>query len=474
MSKKSLSRREFLRIAGVASAGLAAAACVAPAAPAPPAAAPVATTAPPAAEAPKAAAPAAAAVKLAFWSEGFAEWVNPKIEAYKTVKPNVAIDFVTFKWGEMMPKLLTATAGGTSPNSIIQDRFRMAGWAARGGATAIDDFLTKFSIKKADYIPATWAECVWQGKTYALPFETDGRFIFWNKDIFKAAGLDPEKAPPTEDWAAMTAMAKKLTKTASDGSVDVMGFVPTQTLGAVYGNGGDFVYAWANGAVFLKDDKTAFMDDPKLVETLTWEADVQNAVGGIDKASAFSSGWPTTAGYSPFGAGKLAMMTNGDWNLATFAKYYPDLKFGMAPWKMKGDASKSTGFAGGFCMAIPAGAKNLPESFDWLQYLLSYDNQVDVGVTQQNIPALIKAASSDDVIKSSPYPDLRKMANASMLYANFRPVSPAGQNIQDLWAYPGTGRDWVLYGKKTPEQACKDMQTEVQKALDEFWATQKS
>jgi multiple sugar transport system substrate-binding protein len=417
---------------------------------------------------------AAGAVKLAFWTEGWPEWINPKIDAYKKVKPDVAIGFVTFKWGEMMPKLLTATAGGTSPNLIIQDRFRMAGWASRGGATAIDDYIAQFNIKKEDYIPATWAECVWQGKTYALPWETDGRFIFWNKDIFSAAGLDPEKAPPTEDWQAMTDMAKKLTKTASDGSVDVMGFVPTQTLGAVYGNGGDIVYAWANGAVFLKDPKTAFMDDPKLVETLTWEADCQTAVGGVDKASTFSSGWPTTAGYSPFGAGKLAMMTNGDWNLATFAKYYPDLKFGMAPWKMKGDASKSTGFAGGFCMAIPAGAKDMPASFDWLMYLLSEANQIDVGVTLQAIPALTKAANSDAVVKSSAFPDLRKMANASMQYANFRPITPVGDNIQTLWAYLGDGRDWVLYGKKTPAQACKDMQDQVQKALDEFWASVKS
>ncbi len=468
MPKKSLSRREFLKIAGVSAGSVVAASCV------PPAAAPAAPAEPAAAtgaEAPKAEVPAAAAVTLAFWTEGWPEWIDPKIEAYKTVKPEVAIDFVTFKWGEMMPKLLTATAGGTSPNAIIQDRFRMAGWAARGGATAIDDFITKFNIKSEDYLPATWAECVWQGKTYALPWQTDGRFIFWNKDIFEANGLDPEVSPPTEDWAAMIEMAKKLTKTASDGAIDVMGFVPTQTLGAVYGNGGDFVYAWANGATFLKDERTAFMDDPRLVETLTWEYDVQEAVGGIDAASTFSSGWPTTAGYSPFGAGKLAMMTNGDWNLATFAKYYPDLKFGMAPWRMKGDASKSTGFAGGFCMAIPAGAPNLPESFDWLQYLLSYENQVDCGVTLQAIPALIKAANSDEVIQSSPYPEMRKMANESMQYANFRPVSPAGQNIQDLWAYPGTGRDWVLYGQKAPEQACADMQTEVQKALDEFWAS---
>jgi multiple sugar transport system substrate-binding protein len=466
MTKKSLSRRAFLRGAGVTMAGLAVAAC-APAAPAPAAEAPAAPAA--STEAPAAAAPAAAAAKIAFWTEGWPEWITPQIDAYKKVKPETTIDFVTFKWGEMMPKLLTATAGGTSPNLIIQDRFRMAGWAARGGCTALDDYVAQYKINKDDYIPATWAECIWQGKVNAIPWQTDGRFIFWNKDLFAAAGLDPEKVPPTEDWAAMVDLAKKLTKTASDGSVDVMGYVPAQVLN--YGNGGDFVYAWANGGEFMKDEKTAWMDNPKLIETLTWQNDVITAVGGMDKASAFASGWPTTAGFSAFGSGKLAMAVDGDWNLANWKKYYPDLKFGMAPWNMRNDASKSTGFAGGFCMAVPTGAKELPATFEWLNYLTSYDNQVDVGVKLQCIPALTKAAMSDALINSSPYPDLRKMANQSMQYANFRPITPAGDTIQELWAGPGTGRDWVLYGKKTVDQAIKDMQTQVQQALDDFWAS---
>ena len=58
-----------------------------------------------------------------------------------------------------------------------------------------------------------------------------------------------------------------------------------------------------------------------------------------------------------------------------------------------------------------------------------------------------------------------------MQYANFRPITPVGQLIQDLWTFPGTGRDWVLYGQKTPEQACADMQEQVQQQLDEYWAS---
>lgn len=461
MSAQSLSRRQFLRMAGLTALGAAAAACAAPVAP--PAAAPAAA---PAAEE---AAPAAAEVKLQFWTEVAGEWVQKQIEAYKQVKPEVTFEFVTFKWGEMTPKLLTASAGGTAPNCVIQDRFRMAVWVSRGGATELTDYIAQYDVKAEDYWPATWAEGVWMGKVYSIPFNTDGRFIFWNKELLAEAGYDPEVEPPTYDWAAMIEVTQKLTKTAGDGSVDVMGFVPSQMLG--YGNGGDYVYAWANGGEFMKDDKTAWLDNPKLVETLQWQLDCINAVGGIQKAADFAAGWPTQAGFSPFGAGKLAMMVSGDWNLSNFAKYYPDLKFGMAPWHIRNDQEKVTGFAGGFCLAIPAGAKNLPASFEWLHFISTYEAQLDLGIQNQSIPCLKKAALSDELVNSSPFPELRKLANASMEYARFRPITPVGQLIQDLWTYPGTGRDWVLYGQKTPEQACADMQAEVQKALDEFWAS---
>ena len=87
----------------------------------------------------------------------------------KYVMPNVSIEFVTFKWGEMTPKLMTASAGGAAPHITRQDRFRMAGWAGRGGATLLDDFVDQYNINGDDYFPATWAEGVWAGKVYSIP-----------------------------------------------------------------------------------------------------------------------------------------------------------------------------------------------------------------------------------------------------------------------------------------------------------------
>ncbi len=103
-----------------------------------------------------------------------------------------------------------------------------------------------------------------------------------------------------------------------------MGFVPSQMLG--YGNGGDHVYAWANDGEFMKDDRTAWMDNPKLVETLQWQADV------IERRAAWIRRWstaprPTIAGFALRGR-HSAMMVSGDWVLMDISKYYEGMNFG--------------------------------------------------------------------------------------------------------------------------------------------------
>ena len=52
-----------------------------------------------------------------------------------------------------------------------------------------------------------------------------------------------------------------------------------------------------------------------------------------------------------------------------------------------------------------------------------------------------------------------------MNYRQLPPDHPGRAGDPGLWTYPGTGRDWVFYGQKTPEEACADMQEIVQKAL---------
>jgi ABC-type glycerol-3-phosphate transport system substrate-binding protein len=76
----------------------------------------------------------------------------------------------------------------------------------------IDGFIKTDDDKKwmASFFPAFMENSRTGGKTWGVPFQRSTIVLYWNKDAFKEAGLDPEKAPA--NWEEMQAFAAKLTK----------------------------------------------------------------------------------------------------------------------------------------------------------------------------------------------------------------------------------------------------------------------
>ena len=92
-----------------------------------------------------------------------------------------------------------------------------------------DDIVTAAADKawlKAFY-PALMANGTYKGKVYGIPFQRSTIVMYWNKDAFKEAGLDPEKPPAT--WAEMTQMAGKLLKKDASGNVSRWGVMVPST-----------------------------------------------------------------------------------------------------------------------------------------------------------------------------------------------------------------------------------------------------
>lgn len=102
----------------------------------------------------------------------------------------------------------------------------------------------KFDIK--DYEPNVLSYYTVGGKLYGMPFNTSAPMLYYNKDLFKAAGLDPNKPPRT--YAEVLDAAKKLTKKDAAGKVQVIGY-------------GISIYGWifeqlnaAGGGLYLNND----------------------------------------------------------------------------------------------------------------------------------------------------------------------------------------------------------------------------
>jgi len=145
---------------------------------------------------------------------------------------------------EAQSKYIATLAGGTPPSVVVFDRFQVAGYAAQGAFRPLDDLIGQDKYDLGQFMPATVEEGKgMDGKQYALPTGTDDRLLYWNKDLFRQAGLDPEKPP--EDWATLKDYAVRLTK--SQGTeVQQLG------MGMNFGPQAFYLWSWAGGGHWLK------------------------------------------------------------------------------------------------------------------------------------------------------------------------------------------------------------------------------
>ena len=162
-------------------------------------------------------------------------------------------------------KLLTAIRGGVAPDVYMADRFTVPQRAAEGVLAELPADVAGMS---SQYLPFAWAETQFQGKTYALPFDTDARALWYNKDLITAAGEDPAqldiaKGAPTIE--TVTRIADKITKKDASGNYDVMGWMPGGP--GAGGNPGAFDQGWHYTWGFVNGGKFADLAACKVTPT---------------------------------------------------------------------------------------------------------------------------------------------------------------------------------------------------------------
>ncbi len=435
--------------------------------------------------APIASAEAAPTGEVVFWglnSEAVGSGNAEMIAALEEMYPGLTINAQTTPGTtgystQDVTKLLAAIAAGNPPDAAVLDRFTAAQFAARGALQSLDDLIVKQGIDMAEYAPYTVDEVTFLDKIWAIPTGTDTRLLYWNKDVFAEAGLDPETPPDT--WDQLLEMAAKLNIINNDGSIERLGFIPN------YGNSWLYMYGFQNGATFLSEDgRTAMFDDPKLVEALEFMVRGYDLVPDGAKAINAFQGSFLGEGDDPFIQGQVAMVINGNWAMSGFARYAPTLNYGvcLAPTKTGND--KIT-WAGGWSYVIPAGAKNPEGAIAALQFFTQEGELIRCEVSKDfnfeqdpdtvympglyaHLPTMLKAI--DKYIVTLDNQDIAKnfqIGQDAMAVAKYRPVTPVGEI---LWTEHVKAAEKAFYHDMTPLEALTAGNAVVQEELDKFWA----
>ena len=248
--------------------------------------------------------------------------VDGLIADFQKENPDIKVNAIyAGNYNDARVKALAALQSGQPAQTSVMFSIDIFELIEQGSIVAFDD-VVKTEEDKAwleGFYPALMENGKFQGKTWGIPFQRSTIVMYYNKDAFRAAGLDPESPPAT--WDELVSVGKKLTKK-SGNSVDQWGAMIPST-GYPYWMFG--ALAMQNGQVLMNGDgNLTYFDAPATVEALEFWKDLGEKHGVMPSGTIE---WGTLR--QNFLEGKTAIMWHSTGNL-TVVKEKANFDFGVA------------------------------------------------------------------------------------------------------------------------------------------------
>ncbi len=286
--------------------------------------------------------PAAEKAELKFWTfhtNAEREFMEALPEKYKAVNPDANVIYENFPESDYMgTKLTTAFAANAGPDVFAMSAGDFLKYANSGVAMDLTSYFTSDIIN--DFLPSSIDAVTVNNKIVGIPFEVELLGLYYNKDMFAAAGLE---APKT--WDELINATKVLKKD------DVAPLIIETTKG-YYQNFTWYPFLWQTGANILDaSTKTGTFEGEGVEKSLQLWGDLIKA-GAPSKLSI-----PLTNDTSLLGTGKAAMQVCGTWAVASLESEYKDTNIGLVPLPIP-EGGKAATCAGGWKMMVNSKSAN--------------------------------------------------------------------------------------------------------------------
>ncbi|MCL2144235.1 MAG: extracellular solute-binding protein [Endomicrobia bacterium] len=281
---------------------------------------------------------------------------------------------------------------------------------------------------------------------YAVPLDVNSLMIYYNKDLFAQAGLDPENPPKT--WPEFIEAGKALR--AANIQPFTSGFGEGWLIGAFAQS-----YQWnlfgKEGVLETIEGKISYTD-PRWVKIFELFSEMR-------EHKLFASGIVTMVNKDAersFATGKAAMAFNGSWGVNVYHSMAPNLNYGVMPPPALTDAEYPLLMFGGegSSLFVNEKSQNKQKAIDFLRWMTQVESQVFLAEETLNIPSNKNAASdlppvlrvfSENIVNT--FDSLPKIE--SWQVTNFINI-----NLQS-----------VIIGERTPAQAAKEVQDEKERQM---------
>jgi multiple sugar transport system substrate-binding protein len=380
--------------------------------------------------------------------------MNRLIQQFEAANPDVRVVHNSdIPYADFRDKIAASAPAGVGPDVATLFYGWVPAWVDAGYLIPLPE-----EAFTADQIAEQFSPMVpqsqFEGSYWAVPTAVRTLALFWNKDLFVEAGLDPDDPPDNID--ELLEYAIQLTQYDDAGNILIEGY-PVSMPGQDHHWFREVLVRQFGGVPYSDDNKTVMYNSPEGCEAFEYLVQFET-VYNTGSNDLFEDG--TQA----FLQGKAAMHIDGSFRVGSIAANAPDLNYGVAELPVHNGVQST--FGSYWTHGITRKAAEDPAVLDASIRFLQFITQPESGTTWVNkvgeLPAQLEAAGNEDLLAD---PILGAFA-AGLPYANatfFIDESAQRQVLIDAYdAVRLTGAD--------PCEALNEAAEIEQELLDEFWA----
>ena len=335
------------------------------------------------------------------------------IKAFENVQPNVTVKLTTIaEKDEHLAKLATSFAAGDPPEVFLVNFREYAQFVAQGALEPVEDLLPDAGIDYDDYYPQPIEAFTYDGSLQCMPQNISSLVVYYNRALFKQAGLQRPDADWT--WDDFRSYAETLTK----GEVHGLGVEPSIIRAAPF--------VWGNGGEIVDDDDapTRFtLDEPSATEAVEFITSLvrDGLVPNEEEVTAQDL-------ETRFMAGKIGMLLSSRRDTPSFREVQ-GLDFDVAGLPV---GREPAGILHSDAYCLSAGSENLAAAVDFVAFATGTEGQTLTALAGRTVPSLKSVAESPAFLDPTQPPQHSQVFLDGIPYIRRTPVIPTWPEIESI------------------------------------------
>ncbi len=322
-------------------------------------------------------------ITLNFWELAVGEdLMRSLLDKFERQNPGIRVRFQQLSWDYGLDKIITAVAADNAPDVVELGTDWVPQFAASGVLRDLTEPLTP--IKEQYFL---WDPVTYEGRLYGMPWLAGIRLLFYNRELFAEAGLNPDRPPTT--WGELSRAAQAVSALGPD--IYGIGL----HVGEAYAPWQQFLpFVWGNGGQVLSDDwSRCLLDQPPAVNAMQFYHSL--------KPSALVERQPQVN--QLFAEGKVGVQLSGSWNFAVIPRMNPTLNYGVGllprPAPHRGTPAS---FVGGEVLVCTKSSRHPEAALKLIRFLAEPEQAMAIVEAQQNIVPTAKSTMRDPYYQAHP------------------------------------------------------------------------